>query len=166
MKQEDTRTPWRRNPVAWLMILIPAATVVAGVWTVWLAASESGVDSNPDPVRRTAQIQVTSLAPDENASRRGLSGRVWFDGDTLLVAVLPSSGTVAPQLQLVHPIEKSLDRHLDLSPDPRGWRANGTLAGKQAWHLRLVGADGSWRLVGRYRPGDTDIPLEPAVSVQ
>jgi len=166
MTQEDTRTPWRRNPVAWLMILIPAATVVAGVWTVWLAASESGVDSNPDPVRRTAQIQVTSLAPDENASRRGLSGRVWFDGDTLLVAVLPSSGTVAPQLQLVHPIEKSLDRHLDLSPDPRGWRANGTLAGKQAWHLRLVGADGSWRLVGRYRPGDTDIPLEPAVSVQ
>jgi len=166
MKQEDTRTPWRRNPVAWLMILIPAATVVAGVWTVWLAASESGVDSNPDPVRRTAQIQVTSLEPDENASRRGLSGRVWFDGETLLVAVLPSSGTVAPQLQLVHPIEKSLDRHLDLSPDPRGWRANGTLAGKQAWHLRLVGADGSWRLVGRYRPGDTDIPLEPAVSVQ
>ena len=166
MKQEDTRTPWRRNPVAWLMILIPAATVVAGVWTVWLAASESGVDSNPDPVRRTAQIQVTSLEPDENASRRGLSGRVWFDGETLLVAVLPSSGTVAPQLQLVHPIEKSLDHHLDLSPDPRGWRANGTLAGKQAWHLRLVGADGSWRLVGRYRPGDTDIPLEPAVSVQ
>lgn len=166
MKQEDTRMPWRRNPVAWLMILIPAATVVAGFWTVWLAASESGVDSNPDPVRRTAQIQVTSLEPDENASRRGLSGRVWFDGDTLLVAVLPSSGTLAPQLQLVHPIEKSLDRHLDLSPDPRGWRANGPLAGKQAWHLRLVGADGSWRLVGRYRPGDTDIPLEPAVSVQ
>jgi hypothetical protein len=166
MTQENTHKPWRRNPVAWLMIVIPAATVVAGFWTLWLAASESGVDSNPDTVRRTAQIQVTSLEPDEAASRQGLSGRAWLDGKTLLVEVLPSAGTVAPQLQLVHPIENSLDRHLDLSPDPRGWRADGTLAGQQAWHLRLVAADGSWRLVGRYRPGDTEILLEPAVTVE
>lgn len=166
MTQDKNHKPWRRNPVAWLMIVIPAATVVAGFWTLWLAASESGVDSNPDTVRRTAQIQVTSLEPDENASRLGLSGRAWLDGDTLLVSVLPSSGTVAPQLQLVHPIENSLDRHFDLAPDPRGWRANGTLVGKQSWHLRLVAADGSWRLVGRYRPGDTEILLEPAVTIE
>ena len=166
MTQENTRRPWRRNPVAWLMIVIPAATVVAGFWTLWLAASESGVDSNPDTVRRTAQIQVTSLVPDQNASRLGLRGRVWMDGDALLVEVLPSAGTVAPQLQLVHPIENSLDRHLDLSPDPRGWRGSGALAGQQAWHLRLVAADGSWRLVGRYRPGDTEVRLEPAVTAE
>lgn len=166
MTQENTRRPWRRNPVAWLMIVIPAATVVAGFWTLWLAASESGVDSNPDTVRRTAQIQVTSLVPDQNASRLGLSGRVWMDGDALLVEVLPSAGTVAPQLQLVHPIENSLDRRLDLSPDPRGWRGSGALAGQQAWHLRLVAADGSWRLVGRYRPGDTEVRLEPAVTAE
>ena len=166
MTQEDTRKPWRRNPVAWLMILIPAATVVAGFWTLWLAASESGVDTNPDVVRRTAQIQVTSLEPDEIASRLGLRGLVWFDGDDVLVAVTPGSGPVAPQLQLVHPIENSLDRHFDLLPDPRGWRADGAVAGKQAWHLRLVSADGSWRLVGRYRPGDTQVELEPSVSVQ
>lgn len=166
MMQEDTHKPWRRNPVAWLMILIPTATVIAGFWTLWLAASESGVDTNPDAVRRTAQIQVSSLEPDENASRLGLTGRVWFDGDAVLVSVTPSAGTVAPQLQLVHPIENSLDRHFDLTPDPRGWRAEGTLAGKEAWHLRLVAADGSWRLVGRYRPGDTHIELEPSVSAQ
>lgn len=166
MTQENTRKPWRRNPAAWLMIAIPAATVVAGFWTLWLAASESGVDSNPDTVRRTAQIQVTSLEPDQNAARLGLSGRAWLEGDTLLVAVQPSSGTVAPQLQLVHPIENSLDRHFDLSPDPRGWRANGQLAGQEAWHLRLVAADGSWRLVGRYHPGDTEVRLEPSVAAE
>ena len=166
MNQHDTRKPWRRNPAAWLMILIPAATVVAGFWTLWLAASESGVDSNPDLVRRTAQIQVTSLAPDQAAARLGLRGRVWFDGDAMLVAVTPSSGAVAPQLQQVHPIESSLDRHFDLRPDPRGWRADASLAGREAWHVRLVAADGSWRLVGRYRPGDTEISLEPSVSAE
>lgn len=166
MTQADTHKPWRRNPAAWLMIVIPAATVVAGFWTLWLAASESGVDTNPDTVRRTAQIQVTSLEPDETASRLGLRGQVTLDGASLLVTVGPSAGTVAPQLQLVHPIENTLDRHFDLRPDPRGWRADGALAGRQAWHLRLVAADGSWRLVGRYRPGDTQVALEPSVRVE
>ncbi len=166
MTQEKIPNQWRRNPVAWLMIVIPVATVVAGFWTLWLAASESGVDTNPDAVRRTAQVQVTSLEPDETASRLGLRGRVWMDGDALLVAVQPTAGLVAPRLELVHPIEGSLDRQLDLVPDPRGWRADAQLAGKEAWHLRLVAADGSWRLVGRYQPGDTEVLLEPSVSVE
>ena len=164
-----TDTPprqWRRNPVAWLMIAIPAATVVAGFWTLWLAASESGVDTHPDKVRRTAQVQVTSLEPDQAAARLGLSADVLVDAGGVLVQVQPSSGPVAPQLQLVHPIESSLDRDLALSPDPRGWRSAETLAGQEAWHLRLVAADGSWRLVGRYRPGDSAIRLEPAVATQ
>lgn len=163
----DTPTrQWHRNPVAWLMIAIPAATVVAGFWTLWLAASESGVDTNPDKVRRTAQVQVTSLAPDEAAARLGLSAELAFDDGGVLVQVLPGSGPVAPRLQLVHPIESSLDRELVLSPHPRGWHAAGALVGKEAWHLRLVAADGSWRLVGRYRPGDTALRLEPAVSAE
>jgi len=145
MTQEKPQGQWRRNPVAWLMILIPAATVVAGFWTLWLAASESGVDSNPDTVRRTAQIQVSSLEPDENASRLGLRGRVIIEAGSVLVVVTPSAGTIAPQLQLVHPIEDSLDR---------------------AINLRVVAADASWRVVGRYYPGDTEVQLEPAVSSQ
>ena len=46
----------------------------------------------------------------------------------------------------------------------KGWRSESSLAGAQAWHLRLVAADGSWRLVGRYQPGDTELRLEPAVT--
>jgi hypothetical protein len=157
---------WRRNPVAWLMIAIPAITVVAGFWTLWLIASESGVDAHPDKVRRTAQVQVTSLEPDMEAARLGLSAKVSLDGGGVVVAVLPSSGPVAPQLQLVHPIESSLDRTLSLAPDPRGWRSADSPEGQEAWHLRLVAADGSWRLVGRYQPGDTQVQLEPAVRGQ
>lgn len=157
---------WHRNPVAWLMIAIPAATVVAGFWTLWLAASESGVDTNPDQVSRTAQVQVTSLEPDEAAARLGLSAELTFEGDGVLVRVLPASGPVAPRLQLVHPIETSLDRELVLAPHPRGWFAAGEWVGKEAWHLRLVAADGRWRLVGRYRPGDTALRLEPAVRAE
>ena len=117
-------------------------------------------------MRLTAQVQVTSLEPDEAASRLGLSADVSLDADGVLVQVLPSSGPVAPRLQLVHPIETSLDRELVLSPHPRGWHAPDVMAGQEAWHLRLVAADGSWRLVGRYRPGDTALRLEPAVRAE
>jgi len=166
MERKIPERQWRRNPVAWLMIAIPAITVVAGFWTLWLIASDSGVDAHPDKVRRTAQVQVTSLEPDIEAARLGLSARVSLDEQGVVVAVRPTAGPVAPQLQLVHPIESSLDRDLALAPDPRGWRSAESPEGEQAWHLRLLAADGSWRLVGRYQPGETEVLLEPAVRAQ
>ena len=33
-----------------------------------------------------------------------------------------------------------------------------------AWQLQLVAHDGRWRLVGRYRPGDTAVDLRPALE--
>lgn len=166
MTEHDPKRQWRRNPVAWLMIAIPAATVVAGFWTLWLAASESGVDTNPDLVRRTAQVQVTSLEPDIAAAQQGLRAQVSLQADGLVVAVSPTSGPIAPTLHVVHPIEASLDRTLTLTPGPQGWRSSEILDSPEAWHLRLLAADGSWRLVGRYHPGDTQVLLEPAVRSQ
>lgn len=157
---------WRRNPAAWLVIALPAATVVAGFLTLWLAASDSGVDASPDPVRRTAQIQVAAMEADQAAANAGLRARLTLDAQGTLLAVTPASGPMAPQLQLVHPIESEHDRALPLGPDPAGWRSREPWAGAEAWHVRLVAHDGSWRLVGRYRPGDTEVLLEPAVARQ
>ncbi len=164
MKEVPPHVPWTRNPVAWLMVGIPALTVVAGFVTLWLAASNSATDSHPDPVKRTAQIQEASLAADENAARQGLRARLGVSADGTVVAITPSPGPLAPVLQLVHPIESGLDRSISFLPDPQGWRSIESLAGKHAWQLQLTAADGSWRLVGRYWPGDLEIAMEPAVA--
>ncbi|MBW8312634.1 MAG: FixH family protein [Rhizobium sp.] len=162
---EDANKPGRSaNPVVWLVLAIPAATVVAGFWTLWVAAGDNAIDTNPDPVRRTAQVQVVSLEADEVAADRGLAATLSLQPEGALVAMDSSAGPVAPLLQLVHPIESTLDRQLVLVPDPRGWRANEPVAAKHGWYVRLVAADGSWRLVGRYQPGDTELRLEPAVT--
>jgi len=159
----DETPGFARNPVAWLLLAIPTATVAAGIWTLVVASGESAVDAQPDPVRRTAQVQVVAMDADEQAARLGLSATLEIAADGSRVRVEGPAGTVAPVLQLVHPIESSLDRALALTPGPQGWRVEGEVAARHAWQLRLVAADGHWRLVGRYRPGDTSLRLEPAL---
>jgi hypothetical protein len=159
------RRPERRfNPVVWLVVGIPAATVIAGIWTLMLAAGDSATDAHPDQVRRMAQVQQASTDADETAAREGLAARVQVGRDHVLVSVAPTAGTRAPVLMLRHPIESSLDRALTLSPFPGGWRADESLAAAHGWQLQLVAADGRWRLVGRYRPGDTELVLRPALA--
>ncbi|MFY2765375.1 FixH family protein [Arenimonas sp. MALMAid1274] len=164
MKEVFPRVRWRDNPVLWLVLGIPLLTVAAGVYTLWLAAGTRATDSHPDRVQRTAQMQEASLAADEAAAARGLSARIELSADATTVVVLPSSGPVAPILRLVHPLESALDRELALAPGSQGWRAPPTLAGRHAWQLQLVAADGSWRLVGRYWPGDASVAMTPAVA--
>ena len=153
-----------RNYALWLVLAIPAATVVAGVWTIVAISSESGVDADPDPVRRTAQVQVASIEADQAAAERQLSASLEIDADGGLVLLGQATGPLAPVLQLVHPIQSSLDREIVLSPHPRGWRCAEPIAAGHGWQLRLVAADGSWRLVGRYQPGDTRVELLPSVG--
>ena len=160
----DHRPERRFNPVVWLVVGIPLATVIAGVWTLMLAAGDSATDAHPDQVRRMAQVQQASTDADETAAREGLAARVEIRRDHVLVSVAPTAGTRAPVLMLRHPIESSLDRALVLSPHPGGWRANETVGAAHGWQLQLVAADGRWRLVGRYRPGDADLVLRPALA--
>lgn len=158
------RHPLSRNPVAWLLLLIPVATLLAGLWTLRVAAGRSAVDASPDPVRRIAQVQQVALDADEVAAHEGLSARLVLDADGATVQLAPAPDTVAPVLRLVHPIEADADRVLDFAPSPQGWRTQGELPRDVAWHLRLQSADGRWRLVGRYRPGDAAVELAPAVA--
>jgi uncharacterized protein len=157
--------PRRRfNPVLWLVIGIPAATVVAGIWTLMLAAGDGATDSHPDEVRRMAQVQEASFDADAVAAREGLSARVQVGTDQVLVIVEPTAGTRAPALVLRHPIQASLDQALPLSPYPGGWRATKSMAATHGWHLQLIASDGRWRLVGRYQPGDTEVVLLPSLA--
>lgn len=156
--------PARGSPAAWLVLGIPLATIAAGAWTLWLATGPGATDATPDRVRRTAQVQEAALDADAVAAREGLAAVVRVGPDGLVVALSPAPGTHAPRLQLVHPIRAGADRVLPLSPGPSGWRSDATFAGDVSWHLRLVAPDGRWRLVGRYRPGDAEVALRPALD--
>jgi uncharacterized protein len=82
----------RRNPVLWLVIGLPALSVVAGIGLLVVAIRSGGSDAVPAEVRRTAQVQVTDLAPDEAARRAGLRVVLRVDADSGRIQLLPVAG--------------------------------------------------------------------------
>lgn len=162
-----------REPMVWLLVAIPAASVIAAVVLLTLAARSSGSDDAvADPVRRTAQIQVADLGPDARARSLKLSAVVRSGKGT--VDVMPVNGEfdrAAPlTLSLRHPSHADLDRTLTLKPTKTGWRAqpdspeDGSLDLSHDWNVQLAPADGAWRLQGRWPARQQAAYLHPAVE--
>ena len=97
MKPIDDSTrpsgPRSGGPLLWLVVLIPLATVVAGIGTVVIATRTGSTDAVIDPVRRTAQVQDSDLRADREAARLGLSGRAGVDAGTGAVRLSPGRAT-------------------------------------------------------------------------
>lgn len=164
---ERKSSPWKQ-PVMWLVLGLPAAVVVAGIMMIVVAGGSDAIDTVPDEVRRTAQIQTADLGPDEFASEEKLSAIVRLDPEQKLVEVLPVNGAfdhAAPlRLDLLHPTDQGQDRHLLLQPTELGWRAAAGIDGKHDWNVRLGPADAHWRLQGRLPKGQLATNLRPRLQ--
>lgn len=167
---DSSRSPARRGGGAllWLVVLIPLATVVAGIGTVVIAVRSGSTDAVIDPVRRTAQVQDSDLRADRQAARLGLSGQGRLDPGTgaVRLSLAGQPGHDGPlRLTLAHPVRRSEDREFDLVP-----AGDGSWLGRLAdidldhdWNLLLAAADGSWRLVGRLAAASDGFELMPAL---
>jgi hypothetical protein len=162
---DESRPPWR-EPMLWLVVALPAASIVAGITLLVLAARGGSVDSVADPVRRTAQVQDLDLGPDERARDLRLSAIVRSQGG--VVEVLPVSGpfdrAASLQLALRHPARAALDRSLLLAPHAQGWRAKAALDTGHDWNVQLQARDGRWRLQGRLPAGQHAAYLAPVLG--
>lgn len=160
----NDRSPLR-EPMVWLMIGLPAASVIAGVGLVVAAVHSGGADQVSDNVQRTAQIQVTELGPDSRAQAMKLSAVLRLEATA--VDVLPVNGEFvrdqALVLSLRHPTDASLDRQLALQATTLGWRAKGDLRASHDWIVELAPGDGQWRVHGRIQAGQRASYLGPAL---
>ena len=158
---------WWREPVAWLLVALPLASVLATVALIRIGGAGASFDSAPEPVQRSAQVQQRDLAADERALARGLAagvrtveGGVEVRVDENGVGRLPTTGL---QLTFVHPADAARDRTVTLDADGR---APFTFDASIRWRLRLVPPDATWRLVGTWMPeaGDREQSLLPAFA--
>ena len=147
------------------MLGLPAASVVAGVILVSLAARDSS-DSVGDVVTRTAQIQVSDLSPDARARDLRLSAIVRVDEGFL--EVLPVTGDFARgqplRLVLRHPALAASDLELRAEPADNGWRAEVELPLDHDWKLEVMPEGMPWRLQGRLPAGQRAAHVKPALS--
>jgi hypothetical protein len=161
------------NPVMWLVVGLPVASIVAGVGLVVIAVRSGSTDAVIDTVQRTAQIQTTELGPDAQAHTLQLSAVLRVDARGKGLELLPVGGGFADgrvprdqvlSLQLSHPTQASLDRTLQLRPSELGWRVDAELPLDHDWLVQLTPADASWRVRGRLTSGQQAVHLGPALS--
>jgi hypothetical protein len=150
----DTKRPWYREPMVWLIAGLPLTAVVAGLTTVWIAGS------NPDPLvkegyRKDGFTIQESLEVDRAAARLGIRATLAVDGDTLVARL--SGGLERPparlSVTLVHPTEATMDveatldavgagvYRVSLPPLPAGKRTVILESKEQGWRLRAPWTD-------------------------
>lgn len=169
MKRSDSTNgarPFWREPMVWLVLGIPLASIVAGVGLVVVAVRSGGSDAIGDEVKRVSQIQTTDLGPDHAARRLGLLAVIKVsDG---MVEVLPASAgfdrAASLHATFEHPLHAAADLQLQLQPSELGWRAEQRIDGSHDWRVRLAPNDGSWRLLGRLPRQQQAARLAPALG--
>lgn len=147
---EDRRRGALREPLVWLVIMIPASAVLMGAVMLTLSITSWDGLVADDYYRRGLEINRT-LARDDEAASLDLHARLELDPERGAVA-LELSGNErfrpprAVNLRLFHATRAGFDRHLVLreSGTPRRYHGDGIAFTAGHWYLQ-IDAD-AWRL--------------------
>ena len=112
----DRKRPFWKEPMMWVVLGIPLASIVAGVGLVVVSVRSGSADAVMDKVDRVSQIQTTDLGPDQAARKLGLSAGVRVEDG--IVEVLPATGAFARTQELQLLLESWPARRLPLSAFP------------------------------------------------
>ncbi|MBX9963787.1 MAG: FixH family protein [Burkholderiales bacterium] len=160
-KSPASPMPWYREPWPWLLMAGPAAAIVGGIATAWIAVVHQDGLVADDYYKEGLGINRT-IARYEAAARLGMAARVQFSDDGQAVRVFLSGRAETPQrlrLKLAHVTRADLDRSLVLDRTKGGWyegRIGVLEAGRRT--LLLEDEDRGWRLTGTWQP-ETDRAL-------
>lgn len=140
------------QPLVWMVVGIPAATVVAGLTTLWIAAHGADTPIGSDYVK-----EGLSVAPDtrreDSARKLGIAGSLSMHTTPehvleVELSLLPTATKVTPRwIRLLHPSDPNNDLTLHMqADDEHHWHARQpvTWAPGTRWHIALEGE--GWRL--------------------
>lgn len=161
-----TAKPWHREPMMWLVVGIPLASVIAGIAMITIA-SRASVDNVAEPFRRIGKAQTVEISRDQRAMQLGTAAMlsVGASGRDLVVTLERAEAAVL-ELKLVHPIEQRQDVDLRLVAVAPG-RFVGTLdqpLPAARWDLELGDIGHTWRIVGQLEAGRDGARLVPALG--
>jgi uncharacterized protein len=166
MNDGKRRKAWQ-EPMVWLMLGIPAATLVAGFYTLYLAQSSGPLDSVQASVQRVGKAQVSDSAADAAATRNDFRAELHIDRQNphwqLKLSTVPERLASAPiDVFFVHANDASRDVRVRLLSGRGQMPASLRFTPQQ---IVLTDQAGTWRLVGRYHASGA-ISLTPALSTR
>jgi hypothetical protein len=137
--------PWYRQLWPWLIISGPAAVLVAGAFTMWIAFSMTDGLVADDYYKQGLAIN-RRLAREDEARRLGISAAVTFGRDKVRVE-LRGGQPDALFLYLAHATRAGHDRRLRLTPvAPGAYEAALEPLPPGHWHAVIEDPRGAWRL--------------------
>jgi hypothetical protein len=141
--------PWYREPWPWLLMAGPAAVLVAGAATLWLAfASADGLVAE-DYYKQGLGIN-RQLAREEAARRLGITGEVRLEPNRIKV-VLQGAAPEALFVHLAHATRSGHDLRLRLAPGQEGYVADLPALPPGRWRIVIEDPRGAWRVLGEGR---------------
>jgi uncharacterized protein len=138
--------PWYREPWPWILMAGPAAVLVAGVATFWIAASTADGLVADDYYKRGLAINQV-LAREDNARRLGIRARIEAAHGRLRVA-LSGAAPEAIFAQLAHATRAGFDQRLRLARAAPGvYEAELPPLAPGRWRIVLEDPRREWRVV-------------------
>lgn len=142
--------PWYREPWPWFLISLPATAVIAGLTTVWIAATSADGLVVGDYYKAGLAINQT-LARDDAAREMALTATLQRADDALALVLAGRLQAYPDQLSLTlaHPTRQGKDQTLVLSHAGGGhYRAALPAMADGKWHAQLADSASTWRLFG------------------
>lgn len=138
-------TPWYREPWPWLLMAGPAAVLVAGAATIWIAVASADGLVAEDYYRQGLTINKV-LAREEAARTLGLSARVDLR-DGQLVVILHGQGPEALFAHLAHATRAGHDLRVRLAPAGQGvYQAELPPLPAGRWRIVIEDPRSTWRI--------------------
>jgi hypothetical protein len=138
--------PWYREPWPWLVMAGPAAVLVAGALTTWIAFASADGLVVEDYYRQGLGINRL-LAREEEARRRGISAEVAIEAGTIAVRLRGAAPEVL-FVHLAHATRSGHDVRLRLAPGADGRYAAAMPALPAGrWHIAIDDPRGAWRII-------------------
>lgn len=165
MNDQFSSKPWYREPWPWILMSGPAAAVVGGIVTAYLAVAHQDPLVVDNYYKEGLAINRV-LERDQAASLAGYRAQVLFSEDGSRVRVHLSAHSTLPRslrLRMIHPTRAELDREAVLPALQGGWYEGEVgLAAAPRWSLQLEDDQRGWRLTGDWRTAEGGaIRLEP-----
>lgn len=160
---------WWKLP--WLLLwLLPAASVVAGLSTVFIAVKHGDSMVKDDYYREGLAYNVQQQADQKAAGFRMHAMLLLLDQQSLdqrlMVIVSAEDLPALPEtleLSLSHPTDHSADQRIVLRRQQgQQYLGDAKLTRHANWHVQLQPEDASWRLRGRWQ-SPTATKLSPEV---
>ncbi|TNG02361.1 MAG: hypothetical protein EP297_01125 [Gammaproteobacteria bacterium] len=167
-KKTDT-IPWYRQPLVWLVIFFPAATVVAGIATLIIAMKTDDGLVVDDYYKKGKEINRV-LTRDREAASLGMKAVSVYKPDTKILhfSLASTTGAQLPEtlhLQLMHTTRGGFDVDTMLQVTGSGAYQSALPAKlvRGVWTVQL--STDAWRISGRMKvPDQTTATLQAIVN--